>query len=198
MFKIRTILLVEIVYKDIKYKNNKITEGQQKYRQLRNQVNREARKSKQKCLEQQCDQIDELFKANKIDHANRKIQQFVGKRKQNSTNIRDKNGQLLVDNENMVKRWSEYLEELYDGKQLQELTVNKEGMKLHILRLEFELALSDLKQNKAPEADNIKAELLQCASKNIKYILYQLTRDIYEKGEVPDYYCKTIIVTIPK
>jgi len=55
-----------------------------------------------------------------------------------------------------------------------------------------------LKQNKAPGIDNITAELLQCASTKIKVALYQLTQDIYENGDVPDNYRKSIIVTIPK
>jgi len=55
-----------------------------------------------------------------------------------------------------------------------------------------------LKQNKALGTDNITAELLQCASMKIKDALYQLIQDIYEKGDVPDDCCKSIIVTIPK
>lgn len=78
------------------------------------------------------------------------------------------------------------------------ITTNEEETKLPILRSEFELALYDLKQNKAPGTDNITAELLQCASTKIKDALYQLTQDIYEKGDIPDDYCKSIIVTIPK
>lgn len=55
-----------------------------------------------------------------------------------------------------------------------------------------------MKQNKAPEIDDITAELLQCASTKIKDALYQLTQDIYEKGDVPDDYRKRVIVTILK
>ncbi|CAI6371778.1 unnamed protein product [Macrosiphum euphorbiae] len=73
--------IVKLIDERRKYKNNNTREGQQKYRQLRNQVNREARKSKEEWLEQQCSEIDELFKVNKIDYAYQKIQQFVGKRK---------------------------------------------------------------------------------------------------------------------
>jgi hypothetical protein len=81
---------------------------------------------------------------------------------------------------------------------LEEITTNEEKTKLPILRSEFELALYDLKQNKTRGIDNITAELLQCASMKIKDALYQLTHDIYEKGDVSDDYCKSIIVTIPK
>lgn len=48
------------------------------------------------------------------------------------------------------------------------------------------------------KTDNITAELLQCARTNIKDALYQITRNIHEKGDVPDDYCKSTIVTIPK
>lgn len=145
--------IVKLIDERRKYKNNNTREGQQKYRQLRNQVNRVARKAKEEWLEQQCSEIDEMFKANKIDYAYHKIQQFVGKRKRNVTNIRDKMGQLLVDDEDIIKRWKEYIEELYEGEKLEEITTNEEKIILPILRSEFELALYDLKQNKVPGTD---------------------------------------------
>lgn len=86
----------------------------------------------------------------------------------------------------------------FEGEKLEEITTDEEKTKLPILKSEFELALHDLKQNKAPGIDNITAELLQCASTKIKDALYQLTQDINEKGDVPDDYRKSIIVTIPK
>jgi len=55
-----------------------------------------------------------------------------------------------------------------------------------------------LKKNKEPDIDNITAELIQYASTKIKEAIYQLTLDIYEKREVPDDNCRSIIVTIPK
>jgi len=118
-----------------------------------------------------------MFKANKIDYAYHKIQQCVGKRKRNVTYIRDKMGQLLVDDEDIIKRWREYIEELYEGEKLEKITTNEEKTKLPILRSKFELALYDLKQNKAPGTDNITSELLQCASMKIKDALYQLIKD---------------------
>lgn len=63
----------------------------------------------------------------------------------------------------------------YHGKQLKELTINEKETNLPFLRLKFELALNDLKQNKAPEVDNITVALLQCASMMIKDTLYQVT-----------------------
>lgn len=52
-----------------KYKNDKTMEGRQRYRQLRNQVNREVKKAKETWLEEQCDEIETLFKRNRTDQA---------------------------------------------------------------------------------------------------------------------------------
>lgn len=81
--------VAKLIGKRRKYKNDNTRKGQQRYHQLRNQVNREAKKSKEQWLEQQCGEIDEMFKVNKTEHAYRKIQQFVGKKKRNCTNIRE-------------------------------------------------------------------------------------------------------------
>ncbi|VVC44875.1 Hypothetical protein CINCED_3A020906 [Cinara cedri] len=80
----------------------------------------------------------------------------------------------------------------------EDLTPIEEETMIPILRSEFEQALYDLKQNKLPDTDYITTELLQSASTKMKDGLYKLIRDMYEKGDVPDDYCKSIIVTIPK
>jgi len=45
------------------------------------------------------------------------------------TNSKDKTGQLLVDDENIINRWKEYIEELYVGEKLEEITIDEEKMK---------------------------------------------------------------------
>lgn len=62
------------------------------------------------------------------------------------------------------------------------MTINEEETKLPILRSEFELALYNSIQNKAPGADNITTKLLKCVNTIVKDVAYQLTRDIYEEG----------------
>lgn len=96
--------------------------------------------------------------------------------------ISNKNSQLLVDDEDIIKGLREYIEKLYDGEQLEVLTTNEEETNLSILKSEIELALYDLKQNKVSEIDNIAAKLLQCAGMKKKKALYKLTRDLYAEG----------------
>jgi len=61
-----------------KYKNYITMEGRQRYRQFRNNVNREVIKAKKTLLEEQCEEIEKLFKRNRADQAYCKILNIVG------------------------------------------------------------------------------------------------------------------------
>lgn len=122
----------------------------------------------------------------------------MGNNKQADKTIKNKDGKLLIDDVQITKRWKEYLEELYDGENLENWEIMKEQTTMTILRSEYDTALSELKPKKAPGIDYIPVELLQNSSQIVKDALYDLTRDIYMKGEIPDDYCNSIIVSIPK
>jgi len=77
------------------------------------------------------------------------------------------------------------------------LEIKEELTTMTILRSEFDVALSELKPHKAP-VDYIPTELLQSSNQIVKDALYDLTRDIYKKGEIPDNYCNSTFVTIPR
>jgi len=65
--------VVRHIEERLKHINNNTREDQQKYQQLRNQVKRETKKTKEVLLEQWCGEINESYKVNKIDYAYHKI-----------------------------------------------------------------------------------------------------------------------------
>ena len=78
--------------------------------------------------------------------------------------MRRKDGELLVEEEEIRKRWKEYVEELYDkvGKPTQEsMTVGREdevqewGIGPDLMEEEIEGALKDLKEKKAEGIDGM-------------------------------------------
>jgi len=66
------------------------------------------------------------------------------------------------------------------------------------MREEFDKALKNLKNKKAAGIDGIQAELWKEAGKEVKNRLFQMIRDIYATGEMPEEYVKSIIIPIPK
>ena len=77
--------------------------------------------------------------------------------------IKDRNGMDLTEEEDIKKRWQEYIEELYK-KDLHEPD-NHDGMITHlepdILECEVKRALGSITTNKASGGDGIPVELFQ-------------------------------------
>jgi hypothetical protein len=67
-----------------------------------------------------------------------------------------------------------------------------------ILYSEFEKALTELKNGKAEGKDNIPAELLKALGHKGKQELYEICKDIHERGEWPEDYLESIIIPIEK
>lgn len=96
-----------------------------------------------------------LFKMNKKDQVYRKILNVVGNKKHADKTIKSRGGKLLIDNARIINRWIEYIENLYDGENLENWEVQEEPITMNILKFEFDLAL-----NKAPGINYIPTELL--------------------------------------
>ena len=86
--------------------------------------------------------------------------------------IKDKDGRLLEDSEEIRARWKEYVEELYTGssnmeeemkeqKREQEETQNEDTTGLGIMREEVLAAIAEMKNGKAEGIDNIPIEILK-------------------------------------
>ncbi|KDR11311.1 hypothetical protein L798_14955 [Zootermopsis nevadensis] len=73
--------IVEKTEKRRKLKNDPSEEGRRQCRALRNEINREARKAKERHLEVKCKEVDELTKEGKLERAYKTIKQFFGNRR---------------------------------------------------------------------------------------------------------------------
>lgn len=196
--------LIQLIENRRKYKNATDEQGKAEYRRLRNLVNREARKAKERYLERICKEVEENMQIERTDKAYRTANKFFNKHKKTTSGtIEDKEGRLLF-GEDVGKRWKEYIEELYDGTPLLKETIGKEeetnedDMGDYILQEEFEKAIKELANNKAMGIDDIPAELIKNAGENMKQILLKLIRSIYDTGELPTDFQKCIMVPIPK
>ena len=79
----------------------------------------------------------------------------------NSTCIKAKNGDILMMKQEILDRWTEYIEELFDDErgELPKISKDTEGPK--ILQDEVENAIKKLKKNKACGPDGMLIEMIQ-------------------------------------
>lgn len=198
-----TAEIINLMDQRRKYKNISTEQGQQKYRQLRNRIQRECKKAKEDFMTNKCAEIQRDITEGRSDKAYRNIKSMFRTTKPKNHGIMNKNGEIITENKGIVKRWKEYLEELYkedEGNPLLELERNNdiEEKPRPILRVEFDRAVQELKNNKTPGIDGIPSEVIKSLHQDTLDKIFSMMQDMYNMGEIPSSFTKTQIVTIPK
>jgi len=119
--------------------------------------------------------------------------------------IKEANGNIIYEEAEVATCWNKYLEQLYreenmmiDAEIDEEHQNHTEEIDQSIMREEFDKALMELKNKKAPGVDEIPAEIIQNCGENTNKIIYEMIKECYETGQVPSDFTKCIIVPIPK
>ncbi|KAI5752456.1 hypothetical protein M8J77_017138 [Diaphorina citri] len=129
------------------------------------------------------------------------INKYFGQKRLIGNTIEDGNGKLLFDDKQISQRWKEYVEKLYcENDELIEIENEEEHLSElnDITKEEFNKALEDLKSKKAAGKDEIPAELLKALDEETKDLLFEIMKDIYAKGEIPEDFKESKIVMLPK
>ena len=113
--------------------------------------------------------------------------------------IKDSNGMDLTGAED-IKRWQEYIEELYK-KDLPDQD-NHNGVISHlepdILECEVKWALGRITKNKASGGDGIPGELFQILKDDAVKVLHSICQQIWKTRQWPQDWKKSVFIPIPK
>ena len=96
-------------------RNRKYLKDVDQYKQLKREVQKLRREAKAKYYEDKCREIEMLDKThNQLLY--KKIQEMRPKRNRMVQMIKSKHGNCIIEKEEVLERWAEYLEEIYkDG-----------------------------------------------------------------------------------
>ena len=119
------------------------------------------------------------------------------------TNIQDKSGKCLTEENEILNRWTEYCSDLYnyetDGDQTVFDCPQIPDEEHHpILREEVEAAVKALKMGKSAGVDNIPAEWVQAGGEAMIDILTAIYNKIWKTGEWPTTWTQSLVITLPK
>lgn len=182
-------------------------EGARCYREANKAVKRKLKEEKEKWIEEKCKNIEESIQTNNTRRAYKivkDLQQDVSVNKVvHCTTIEDKNGNCLTEEEEIMKRWTEYCTELYNHQTTGDNTIldvppSTDTDHLPILKSEIEEAIKTLKKRKSPGVDNITSELVQAGGVSMVDQLHNICNRIWSTGTWPTPWTKSLIITIPK
>src|SRR2546425_829248 len=176
--------------------------AEEQYKRLKNEIRKLCREAKDKInYEDKCKEIEMLDKAHS-QLMYQKIKELRPKGNRGLQTIRGKQGNALVEKDEVMERWAEYVEELYrDETRGEDDSIDKSQMESEVYTIsseEIEAVIRDLPKGKACGSDNISAELLQCMGERGVQIMTRLINKIYQSGSIPEDFRKSIFVPIPK
>ena len=95
----------------------RLTKGdQQEYERLHKEVRRRCEEAKECWLNEKCQTID-LFQSRAPNAIYKNFEELVGRKQGVSTrSLKTQNGDIIMDKEKILERWSEYIQELFDDK----------------------------------------------------------------------------------
>ena len=182
-----------------KMQDRKKNKGTDKYKEIDKEIRHMCKERKEAWWNEKCKEIEELERKHKTKemHANVK-EMSTKKRSKCETNcIRDKNGKMLFDSNDVINRWVEHVTELYHDEKGDPPDVsNKNGCT--IMKSEIDNVITDIKCGKASGNDDIATEMIKALDdKGIKTIT-ELCNLVYDTGYLPPDMSSSIFVRLPK
>eukprot|EP00057_Strongylocentrotus_purpuratus_P027795 XP_011682269.1 PREDICTED: RNA-directed DNA polymerase from mobile element jockey-like [Strongylocentrotus purpuratus] len=187
----------EILAKMSKRQKIKDRDGSQ-YRELDREIHDHCTKAKVEWLNKQCAEIERSFNAND-PRVFMKINDLSGKKRRSSKSgcIKARNESILVEKEEILNRWSEYIGELVDDvRKVPPHAGSVEGPR--ILLSEVRSAISVMKRNKAAGPDGVVIQMDEALENYGVIKLTEVINKIYDDGKFPDDLCKSILIKLPK
>ena len=203
-----TMRLVE-KRRQLKASKNETEEKATEYKYLCKRIKKSARMDKRQWVNSVCDEVEKHVGTAKTRQAYCAIKQLRGKFEARHGSVNDKDGKLITDRNKVMKRWTEYVKDLftdnnrYEKSTLEELkrrTLPQEVTEVDdgILREEVEKAIKKLKNNKSTGPDGIPAELIKAGGNQVIEEVHRICEDIWNTGRWPQDWCKSTLIMLPK
>ena len=143
------------------------------------------------------------MKKNNSKKAYQLVKDLTSTKKVRTSTIQNKDGKSLTEDQEILKRWTEYCSELYnytatgDSGVLQVPTATNND-KYPILREEVEVAVKSLKKGKSAGVDNMTGKLVQAGGEAMISALLTICNKVWQTGEWPTTWTQSLIITLPK
>ena len=95
-------------------KNNTDRDGMAQYRAVNQEIKKGMKRAMENWIGEQCQNIDDCLKKNNSKKAYKLVQDLTGTKQERTATTQDKGGTRLTENEDILKRWTEYCSELYN------------------------------------------------------------------------------------
>ena len=190
--------------RELKEKKSKNPDVRKEYSKLNKQVKKEMTKAKESWIIDQCVEIEDSLKMNNSKKAYDTVKSLTKPKQSKVNSIKDKDGEIIIEKNKVLERWTEYCSELYNYKLSGNVEVldtdesNNDDQEDIILQSEIEEAIKSMKKGKSPGLDNIPGELIQAGGEIMSTALLNICNQIWKNKKWPQSWTKSLVITLPK
>lgn len=186
--------------------NNPSKKNKGKYKIMRQATQKAIRRARENWWIARTNEMQGYMDRNDSYNLHKCINSIVGPIKKSLNVIDDANGQKLKQKTDRLNRWNEYFKEVYN----QDHSVNISSLHLNPVIVdhlpndeppeenEIKTAIEQLKNWKSPGEDCIFAEMIKGGKEESVYMLKALFSKIWESEQVPQEWCKALVIPLHK
>ena len=169
-----------------------------KYKCIDNEIKRMCNEAKEAWLNVQCEEIEKT-KTTDSKYMHSKINDIANKKSSSQSGcIKSKDGNILMNKTDILKRWTEYIEDLFYDVRKDQQEINKPMEGPPISETEVENAIREMKKGKAVGPDLIPVEAYEALDEwGIKKLTI-LLNNIYDTGNIPADMLTSTFIALPK
>ena len=180
-------------------------EARRQYQQVHREVRQNMRAAKEKWIEKQCEAMEKGLETGNSKQAYNTLKALTKTSLPKAAVIEDTDGKLLTDNNDVLRRWTEYCDGLYNYQLCPDATILQNSQRSTdsensppVLKEEVEAAVRSLKIGKSPGVDNIPSELLKSGGEETVKALTALCQKIWEEKKWPKEWTQSLVIPLPK
>ena len=178
-------------------KERKKRKGQPSYEEIDIEIKKKCKDAKENWLNEKCSKIEDLHRQHKTRAMFKEIKGLTNNRKSSGNCVKDKDGGILFEDEKIISRWEEYVEELFhDNRNANPLQTFMNGP--DIMKSEVRSALMSMKDGKAPGIDNINTEMLKALGDFGETKITELCNMMYRHAHIPEDLRTSVFILLPK
>ena len=174
----------------------------QLYKIISSEIQQKARRDKNDHIKKLCQELGDHSQSNSSRNLFRSVKDLTGKSTARLAVIKDEDGKILTESEEIKDRWKRYCEELYASQETDGVPDNTDKDSCEdepdILLSEVTNAIQHLKNNKSPGPDEIPAELIKYADESGAKVIQHLCNRIWKTKRWPADWKNSTFLTLPK
>lgn len=177
-----------------KCKNN-TEEYKSKQREIKNKI----KNAKEEWMTDRCEEMEDLERRHDTFNMYKKVREVAGLFNKKAPSIlMDNAGKTIIDEGEVLNAWIQYIDDLFGDNRPASMTDVEDNEGPEILKSEVLFNIKSAKTKKAAGPDDIPVELLQLINEKNIDILVKLFNDVYNTGEIPEEWLRSVFITIPK